>query len=48
MTKILLIENNPVMRPALHDILQTGDIEVITAMTVPDALTMLSHGEALV
>lgn len=43
MTKILLIENNPVMRPALHDLLETGDIEVITAMTVPDALTMLSH-----
>ncbi|HNT78436.1 MAG TPA: response regulator [Anaerolineae bacterium] len=43
MTKILLIENNPVMRPALHDLLQTSEIEVITAMTVPDALAMLTH-----
>lgn len=43
MTKILLIENSPVMRPALHDLLQTQEIEVLTAMTVPDALAVLAH-----
>lgn len=43
MAVILLIENNPVMRPALRDLLRMDGQTVITAMDVPDALSLLSN-----
>ncbi|MBN2002033.1 MAG: response regulator [Anaerolineae bacterium] len=43
MSVILLIENNPVMRPALRDLLRMDGQTVITAMDVPDALSLLSN-----
>ncbi len=43
MAVILLIENNPVMRPALRDLLRIDGQTVITAMDVPDALSLLSN-----
>ena len=43
MAVILLIENDPVMRPALRSLLESAGETVITAMDVPGALAMLSH-----
>lgn len=43
MAVILLIENNPVMRPALRDLLRMDGQTIITAMDVPDALSLLSN-----
>jgi CheY-like chemotaxis protein len=43
MAVILLIESNPRMRPALRDLLQSDGQTVITAMDIPDALSLLSH-----
>jgi len=43
MAVILLVESNPRMRPALRDLLQADGQTVITAMDIPDALSLLSH-----
>ena len=43
MAVILLIESNPVMRPALQALLEDAGETVITAMDVPGALSMLSQ-----
>ncbi len=43
MAVILLIESNPRMRPALRDLLQADGQTVITAMDIPDALSLLTH-----